>query len=471
MFTGWLLLMVIWLPCWFCWPGSSGAIACTAIGCLRSGHCRACLTVIVAVVGPLVGSPCVSTALSMAGVTVHAALSGEPPGPRSVRAGRPAASAACGCGDGQTTPPARASRITGWPLIRAVPLTLISPVQAAASAEAVSTSCASRTPPPSVCGGQVTPGGRPFDGQVDVAGEAVAPPGEDGVRLAAALAERAGVGPLVGVGRHHEPEVRLVGRDADAVELPRPGHGVGQLAADLHEELAVGRGREPVRGGVLGAREEFRAQRIHIVLGRLVDGLLGGVADDEVHQGRRPEAVAEDFDVVNVALLGGEGVPVAVADLLEASGDLTRRRHLLGRLRRVVGVVVEHDGGAGEGQQEGVRRAGVVLDAVLEAVEAGDDRRQVAAERQPADGRRVARGGDGGGELFQNVIVHDGGGVGLAARQVAAVDRHRRRLAGFEHGGVNGVDPRGGGDREAVEVFGRAAGDVGGVGELVEADV
>ena len=54
-------------------------------------------------------------------------------------------------------------------------------------------------------------GRQPFDGQLNVAGETVAAPGEDAVRLVAALPERTGVGPLIGGGRDDKLKVRLIG--------------------------------------------------------------------------------------------------------------------------------------------------------------------------------------------------------------------------------------------------------------------
>ena len=51
MFSGWLLLIRICVAGWFGTPGSSVAMAWIAMGTFRSAHCRACLTVIDAVVG------------------------------------------------------------------------------------------------------------------------------------------------------------------------------------------------------------------------------------------------------------------------------------------------------------------------------------------------------------------------------------------------------------------------------------
>ena len=69
---------------------------------------------------------------------------------------------------------------------------------------------------------------------------------------------RAGVGPVPPLGIDHQVEVRLVGRDAHPVVVPRAGQRVGGAAADQQLIFAVRRGREAVRRRVLAAREEFR---------------------------------------------------------------------------------------------------------------------------------------------------------------------------------------------------------------------
>ena len=86
----------------------------------------------------------------------------------------------CGC-TGQVMVAGRASRTTCWPLIVAVPLTLISPVHGGGVVgggddQVRRASCCR----PSTCGGQVTPAGRPSTVSVDVAVEAVAAAGEHG---------------------------------------------------------------------------------------------------------------------------------------------------------------------------------------------------------------------------------------------------------------------------------------------------
>ena len=199
-----------------------------------------------------------------------------------------------------------------------------------------------------------------------------------------------------------------------------------------------------------------------------MSALVAGVAQHEVHVGRRPEAVAEQFDAENVALLGGEGVPVAVA----AASRCGRRSRTAAsppapsRACRSASLSSDHRG-AGEGEQERVGRAGVVATRYSKPSSAGRRRRDVAAEGQPLRACGSAGGGDGDGELLQRAAVDDRRRVGLAAGQVAAVDRHLRRLARLDHGREDGVDPRGGGDGQAVEVLGRAQG----VRELEEADV
>src|SRR5262249_19320188 len=156
--------------------------------------------------------------------------------------------------------------------------------------------------------------------------------------------------------------------------------------------------------------------------------------------------------------LGRETVPVAVALLLDAAGDLAGQRHLLGGLRRVVGLVVEHHGGTGVGEQVGVGNADGILEAVLEAVlgrRAGAEEAAVGEARQ---GGGVGWSVDGDGEFFQYTAVNDCRRVGLAPGQVAAPDRDVGGFAVLNNARVDGVDPRGGGDAEPVEVFGRPSG-------------
>src|SRR5262249_42703120 len=142
-----------------------------------------------------------------------------------------------------------------------------------------------------------------------------------------------------------------------------------------------------------------------------------------------------------------------VALLLDAAGDLAGYGNRLGRLGRVVRrrLVVQHDGGAGVGEQEGVGRAGGVLEAQLEAALQGAGAGpQVAAEGEAAvGGGRVDRRH----RLLQHAAVDGGGRVGDAAGQVAAPDGDLRRLAGLDDARVDGVDPGGEADAEAVEVL------------------
>ena len=119
----------------------------------------------------------------------------------------------------------RASRTTVWPVDRRRPLDLdLAGPGGGVGRGASSTSVAcALTPPPSVCGGQVTPGGSPSTVR---AMSPVKPSWRKAKTVNASLPpwqQRAAVGPDVG-GRHDDQaEVGLLRRDAHAVELARPG--------------------------------------------------------------------------------------------------------------------------------------------------------------------------------------------------------------------------------------------------------
>src|SRR5262249_2596856 len=129
--------------------------------------------------------------------------------------------------------------------------------------------------------------------------------------------------------------------------------------------------------------------------------------------------------------------------------------------------VVEHHRGTGVGQQVGVGDADGVAEAILEAVLGRRTGADEAAIGQARQGGGVGRGVDRDGGFLQHAAIDDGGWGGLAGGQVAAPDGDVGWLAGRNDARVDGVDPRGGGNAEPVEVFGAA----GGVGELVDPDV
>src|SRR5579884_1663262 len=65
------------------------------------------------------------------------------------------------------------------------------------------------------------------------------------------------------------------------------------------------------------------------------------------------------------------------------------------------------------------------------------------------------------------MIVGDGRGIELAAGQIAAIDGHAGRFAGFDGTGKDGIDPRGSADAEAIVMQGAALG----MSEMIETNV
>jgi hypothetical protein len=141
--------------------------------------------------------------------------------------------------------------------------------------------------------------------------------------------------------------------------------------------------------------------------------------------------------------------------LLNPASDFAGEGHLLGRFGGAHLLVIEDHRRPSVGEEEGVRGAGGVAGAILEAAVQG--RRpgaQEAAVGQAIAGRRGRRDRDR--DLFQRPTVAHCRRVGNAAGQVATVDRDRGWLARFDDAGMDGVDPGRGADTQAIEVFGSA---------------
>src|SRR5262249_26369846 len=147
---------------------------------------------------------------------------------------------------------------------------------------------------------------------------------------------------------------------------------------------------------------------------------------------------------------------VMVAFFLDAAGDLAWDRNLLGCLHRVICLIIEYDGRLRVGEQEWIRDTNCRPHAVFKAIEEPRVWLDAPAEIEPCQRRWIIRRRHGHHDLLQHPAINDGSGVRLSIRQVSAIDRDRRWLAGHEDAGMDGIDPRPRRDGEPIEMF-RAA--------------
>ena len=167
--------------------------------------------------------------------------------------------------------------------------------------------------------------------------------------------------------------------------------------------------------------------------------------------------MAEHINDEDVAFFRVEDKPVAIALLVDAARDFARDRHVLGFVGRVVIVIFDHDRRSGERDEFRVRMA----QAILKAAQRPLIGRNVAKHFEFA---RLGRSVDGNRQFVEHFAVLNGRWIGLAARQAAAVESDRRRLAGFDDGRKDGVEPRPRADIQPIEVIGPPRG----ISKLIE---
>ena len=259
--------------------------------------------------------------------------------------------------------------------------------------------------------------------------------------------------------RHHDDaEIGPLRRDAKAIGVRRPA--IDRVAGDEQMILAVFGHDEAIRGRIAGAGEEAADADLFGVVVLQDDVLLLGEVDEfEVEIGRSAEAMAEGVDDVDFALLRVEGVPIAIAFLVDAARDLARYFDLLRLVRSVVVVVLQHDRSGGERQQDRVGIAESILEPAEQTLPGIDRAEEVEL-------RRIGGNVDGDGQLLQHDAAFDRLRVAYAAGQTSAIDRDLRRFARFDDRRMDRVDPGAFENIEPIEVVEAARG----VGEVIHAE-